>query len=139
MQIECTLTQSEGWWVAEVPFLEIATQGESRDDAVAMTIDAIQETVRAVFDKEISISVGCVQDNFFTLSFSDIPTLTSLALKNLRSSSGMTVRQLAGAVGTKGPNTVGQYERGIHEPSLTKLQKFLNAMGKDIKISIVDR
>ena len=138
MKLRGFLKKEKTWWIASVPSLDLASQGKTQSEAIEMVLDALGMLVHDLIEEHIELASGKLPDQQFWISTETPAPILCLMLKRLRQNAGVSVRKLAKDVGTKGANTVWQYERGTHEPSISKLQSFVQALGRDIELNIVD-
>lgn len=61
---------------------------------------------------------------------------TSAIVRELRTTSGTTQRELAELAGTSGP-TIALYERGTKEPRLSTLQRLASSVGLRVEVRVV--
>lgn len=119
-------------WIIEVPLLEIVTQGKSRSDAFDMMSDAITELANT---RGFTVTFSESTNGEFYVIPSDPGTLISLLLKRQRIINNKTLEDMADLLGYASHNTYYQYEKGIHIPSVEKLEEFLSAMNSDFNIT----
>lgn len=116
------------FWLAEVPSLDLLTQGTSRKNAIRMLIGAVEDLVHkpgfkaGAFDfvNEEIVIVG-----------SDTSAMVALMLKRQREMAGMTLMQVAKKLGSNSANAYAAYEQGKRSPSTDKLDKLLGALGSN--------
>lgn len=139
MKLRGNLIKDGKWWVATVPAVEVASQGKTQAEAIMMVMDAMALLIEDMSEEHIKLEAQKLPGKEFLVSTMTPTPIICLMLRNIRKKTGVSVRGLAKSVGTKGANTVFQFERGKHEPSISKLQSLMNALGRDIEINIVDR
>ena len=131
MEIEGRIFRSKGQWLAEVPSLDVMTQGESIDDALLMLKDAIVELMNSYFKEEVTqdfnVIVNVYKKGIIGLTTTDNKLMLALSLRRQREMSGSTVRQAAERLGSKSPNAYAQYEKGKVRISLDKYEQLLYA------------
>ena len=84
------------WWLVEVSFLDIMTQGKSRKEALEMIKDAVFEILKDSYqnlmDKKFQLTVNLYEDGVIGLGASDEKLLFALGLKRQRLKSGSSIR-----------------------------------------------
>lgn len=75
------------WWLAEIFFLDIMTQGKTRKEALKMLKDSIKELIKDSFEiskrKRINLTIHLYEDQMIGLGSSDNTLIFSLGLKRL--------------------------------------------------------
>jgi len=113
------------FWLAEVPILDLMTQGRTKKEAYDMVADMLESLV----DKEgFKIEVYKGEKDSFEVGASEPKHMVSLLLQRKREISGLSLAQVAGRLGMKSRNTYARYERGYSVPSIEKLDELLNAV-----------
>jgi predicted RNase H-like HicB family nuclease len=117
-------------WAVEVPILGVASQGRTRNDALAMIGDAVEMLVdRKGFEVTVFPGVG----DRFEIGASDQAALTALLLRRARLNAGLTLAEVAARLGARSLNAYARYEQGRATPSVEKLSQLLSAVipGRD--------
>lgn len=131
MELEGKIWKDGKFWLIEVPFLDIMTQGKTEKDALKMIKDAILELVASYFPaklvKKFDVSVTKYKDGVIGISTNDNKLLAAFSLIRQREISGLTVREASEKLGSKSPNAYGQYEKGTTNVTLDKFEKLLYA------------
>ena len=131
MEIEGRIFKNKGLWLAEVPSLDIMTQGESKDNILLMIKDAILDLTRSYFKEEVSkdfdVNVNLYKKGIIGITTTDNKLMLALSLRRQREISGSTVREAAERLGSKSPNAYAQYEKGKVRISLDKYEQLLYA------------
>jgi hypothetical protein len=118
--------RSGRYWAAEIPILDIATQGRSLVDAYAMIADAIE----ALADRPgFKARVYPGADGAFEIGASDDAALTALLLRRARARAGLSLAEVAARMGSKSINGYARYEQGRSVPSVAKLTQLYTAVG----------
>lgn len=125
MRIEGHLHKSGRWWAVEVPLLCLYTQGKSRNDAYAMVKDAIE---MAVGQDNFEATVFPGAGDSFSVAANDETALLAFALRQQRSSRGLTIRAVATRLGSTSPTAYSAYESGRRRPSFEKFTTLLRAI-----------
>lgn len=123
------------YWLAEIPILDIMTQGHSEKESYNMAIDAIESLINKK-DFEVEIYKG--KKGAFEISSSDSKSLISLLLQRKRESSGLSLAQVAARLGFTSRNSYARYEKGKTMPTLGKLSELLRAVDPSIDFVIND-
>ena len=116
------------FWLAEIPILDVMTQGYSRKEAFEMVGDLIE----TMADKEgFHVSVYSNRQEYFEIGSEDTRTLVSILLQRKRELSGLSLAQVAKKIGTSSRNAFARYERGKSIPSVEKLNELLHAVSPE--------
>lgn len=133
MELEGRVWKDEksSWWLVEVSFLDLMTQGKTRKEALRMIEDAIMELLKDSYarlvKKSFNISVSLYQNGVIGIGASDDKLLFALGLKRQRESSGSSIRDVAKRLNSSSPNAYARYERALVKPSLEKCDQLLRA------------
>jgi len=121
------------FWLAEVPILDLMTQGRTKKKAYDMVADMLESLV----NKEgFKIEVYKGKKDSFEVGSSEPKHMVSLLLQRKREMSGLLLAQVASRLGMKSRNTYARYEQGYSVPSVEKLDESLNAVCPQIDIVI---
>ena len=119
------------WWLVEIPFLDVMTQGKTRKEALAMIKDAVMELLKdsyeSFLDEHFILTVNRYEDGVIGLGASDDKVLFALGLKRQRLRSGSTIRDVSRRLKSKSPNAYARYERAQTRPSIEKYAELLHA------------
>ena len=121
------------FWLAEIPILDLMTQGLTKKEAYEMVADMIESLVNKDGFK-IEVYKG-KKDNF-EVGSSEPKHMVSLLLQRKRGLSGLSLAQVASRLGMKSRNTYARYEKGHSVPSVEKLNELLNAVSPKTDIVI---
>jgi predicted RNase H-like HicB family nuclease len=116
------------FWMVEVPELDIATQGKTKKDALAMIVDAIESLVNKAGFKAI---VESSTPNDFLVSANDPVQIMALFLKRQREAKHLTVREVAKKMKYSAHGTYAQYETGKSMPGIDLLDRFVKTVNPD--------
>lgn len=123
--------ENSSWWLIEVPFLDLMTQGRTRKEALMMVEDAIVELLidsySNLLKKNFRVSVSLYEDGVIGIGATDEKLLFALGLKRQREKSGSTIRDVVKRLKSKSPNAYARYERALVRPSLEKCDELLRA------------
>ena len=119
------------WWLVEISFLDVMTQGRSRKHALEMIKDAVMELLKDSYadllNKNFRLSVNLYENGVIGMGASDDTLLFALGLKRQRLRSGSTIRDVSDRLKSKSPNAYARYERAQARPSLEKYAELLHA------------
>lgn len=120
------------WWLVEVSFLDVMTQGRTRKEALEMIKDAILELLKDSYEvalnKNFQLTVSLYEDGIIGVGASDEMFLLALGLKRQRLRGGATIRDVSGRLKSKSPNAYARYERAKARPSFEKYAELLHAV-----------
>jgi len=116
------------FWLAEIPILDVMTQGHTRKEALEMAADMVE----TMANKEgFRVEVALVSGNEFEVGSTDHNSLISLLLKRKREISGLSLSQAAKRLGASSRNAYARYEQGRSNPTVDKLNELLYAVCPD--------
>jgi predicted RNase H-like HicB family nuclease len=119
------------WWLVEISFLDVMTQGRTRKEALMMIKDAVIELLKDTYDnlakKQFQIKVTLYADGVIGMGASEEKFLFALGLKRQRLRSGSTIRDASKRLKSKSPNAYARYENAHVRPSLEKYAELLHA------------
>jgi len=121
------------FWLAEVPILDLITQGRTKKEAYDMVADMLESLV----NKEgFKVEIYKEKKDSFEVGSSEPKHMVSLLLQQKREMSGLSLAQVVSRLGMKSRNTYARYERGYSVPSVEKLDELLNTVCPQIDIVI---
>lgn len=127
--------QKGAWWLVEVSFLNVMTQGKTRKEALEMIEDAVRELLLDSYPEQINkhfrLQVNLYENGTFGLGATDDKLLFALGLKRQRLLSGSTIRDVSDRLKSRSPNAYARYERGLVRPSIEKYAELLQAANPD--------
>jgi len=132
MKIQGTITKDSKseYWIVEIPFLCLHTQGMSRKDALHMAKDSVEE----LLDHQTKVSVTEATDDYFHVGAQDTALLVAAAIKQRK---GTSYREASLKIGSQSPNAVAQYALGKVSPGLDKLEELIQKLeDRDTEIVI---
>jgi predicted RNase H-like HicB family nuclease len=131
MELEGKVWKDEKFWLAEVPSLNVMTQGKTRKEALFMIEDAIIGLINCYFKEkageEFKIHVNDYKD-VIGITSTNTKLLMAFSLKRQREMSESTIQEVAERLGSKSPNSYAQYEKGKIRISLDKYEQLLEAV-----------
>jgi DNA-binding transcriptional regulator YiaG len=122
------------YWLAEIPILDLMTQGRTKKEAYEMVVDMLKTMVnKGGFD----IVLYKTEKDNFEVGSSESKHMITLLLQRKREISGLSLSQVSHRLGTKSRNSYARYEQGRSVPSVEKLNELLHAVcpGTDIVIN----
>ena len=121
------------FWLAEIPILDVMTQGYTKEEAFEMVLDM----VKAMVNREgFKVEIFKGKNGAFEVASSDSRHMISLLLQRKRQLSGLSLSQVADRLGFSSRNSYARYERGQTVPTLGKLGELLHAVNPDADIVI---
>jgi predicted RNase H-like HicB family nuclease len=127
MRFKGRLWKDGGFWLVEVPALDVMTQGRTKREAVEMVADAIEGYVdRRGF--KVDVFQGANGD--LEVGSKDAAALTALFLRRRRQASGLTLAEVAERLGARSHNAYARYEQGKSVPTVEKLAQLLAAVDR---------
>lgn len=125
MRFSGTIFKDGKFWLAEIPVLDLMTQGRTKKEAYEMVAD-MMETVVNKDDFKVTVYKG--KKNTFEVGSSEPKHMVSLLLQRKRELSGLSLAQVASKLGMKSRNTYARYEQGRSVPTVEKLDELLSAV-----------
>ena len=121
------------FWLAEIPILDLMTQGRTKREAYEMVADMLDTMVN---QKDFEITVFKGKKDTFEVGSSDAKYFVRLLLQRKRELSGLSLSQVASRLGMSSRNTYARYEQGKSVPSVEKLNDLLRAVCPETDIMI---
>ncbi|MBU1696725.1 MAG: helix-turn-helix domain-containing protein [Proteobacteria bacterium] len=113
------------FWLAEIPILDLMTQGRTKKEAYEMVADMLESLVNK---DGFKIEVYKGKKDSFEVGSLGPKYMVSLLLQRKREMSGLSLAQVASRLGMKSRNTYARYEQGNSVPSVEKLNELLKAV-----------
>ena len=123
------------FWLAEIPILDVMTQGYTQEEAVEMVADLI-ETMANKEGFQAELFLGA--DGLFEVGSTDPKVMIALLLQRKRELSGLSLSQAAEQLGASSRNAYARYEQGQSVPSIVKLNELLRAISPNTDFVISD-
>lgn len=139
MELEGKLWESGKLWLAEVPALEVMTQGFSREEALSMIADAIEGLVDCYFPNDsdgFKVNVIEYKRRVIGVSSSNNSLMLAFSLRRQREASKSTVREVSERLGSNSPNSYARYEKGRARISLDQYERLLQAVNPQQKFHL---
>lgn len=131
MELEGKVWKEDSWWIVEVSFLDVMTQGRTRKEALSMIKDAVLELLKdsyqEILGKSFKLQVNLYENGVIGMGATDDKLLFALGLKRQRMRSGSTIRDVSKRLKSKSPNAYARYERAQVRPSIEKYAELLHA------------
>jgi predicted RNase H-like HicB family nuclease/DNA-binding XRE family transcriptional regulator len=113
------------FWLAEIPILDLMTQGHTKKEAFEMAADMLETLVNKddfnveIFNKsKNSFEVGSLQPKY----------LISLLLQRKRELSGLSISQVTKRLGVSSRSTYARYEQGKSVPTIEKFNELIHVL-----------
>ncbi|MBF0273669.1 MAG: helix-turn-helix transcriptional regulator [Nitrospinae bacterium] len=119
------------FWLAEIPMLDVMTQGHTKKEAYEMVVDLLKSLHG---NHELHIELYKKIGGEFEIGFSSLKELIPLLLRRKREMSGLSLSQVAQRLGSSSRNAYARYEQGQSVPSVEKLNELLHALSPDTDI-----
>jgi hypothetical protein len=86
------------YWLAEIPILDLLTQGRTKKEAYEMVVDML----KTIVNKEgFNIELYKTEKDNFEVGSSESKHMISLLLQRKRESSGLSLSQVSNRLGTR--------------------------------------
>ena len=121
------------FWLAEIPILDLMTQGHTKGEAYEMVVDMLESLIN---NKEFKAEVFKKSKDTFEISSSEPKYMISLLLQRKREISGLSLAQVADRLGSSSRNSYARYEQGKSVPTVEKLHDLLHAVSPQSDIVI---
>ena len=121
------------FWLAEIPILDLMTQGHTKGEAYEMVVDMLESLINK---KDFKAEVFKRSKDTFEISSSEPKYMISLLLQRKREISGLSLAQVADRLGASSRNTYARYEQGKSVPTVEKLNDLLHAVSPQSDIVI---
>ena len=109
MRFSGKLYQDGDFWLAEIPILDVMTQGYSQEEAVEIVADLV-ETMAGEEDFQADVFLG--SDGIFEVGSTNPKVMISLLLQRKRELSGLSLSEAASQLGASSRNAYARYEQG---------------------------
>jgi DNA-binding XRE family transcriptional regulator len=142
MMLVGRIAKEEGpFWSAEVEAIGAFTQGRSRKEAFAMLGDLIETMVhRSGFSATVHEAGKADDGSISVLVDANEPALLAAqVLKYQREVHGLSLADVAKALGASSRNAYASYEQGRTEPTLSKYRELLHAVAPEMALIVETR
>lgn len=127
--------RAENSWVISFPSLDSETEGDSKEEAIAMGKDLILTYLQCHFEDQVGddFEVEIIEGTRGAVAAvaSDYKLLLSLFLIKQRELADMNLQETATQLGSRSRNSYKQYEKGKIDPSIGKLSGLIQAVNPD--------
>ncbi len=113
------------FWLAEIPILDLMTQGHTKKEAYEMVSDMLESLANK---ENFKVQVYKKSKDSFEVGSLEPRHMISLLLQRKRELSGLSLSQVANRLGVSSRNTYARYEQGRSVPSVEKLDELLHAV-----------
>jgi DNA-binding XRE family transcriptional regulator/predicted RNase H-like HicB family nuclease len=121
------------FWLAEIPILDLMTQGHTKKEAFEMVADMLESLVNK---KDFKVKIFIKSKNSFEVGSLQSKYLISLLLQRKRENSGLTISQVAKRLGVSSRSKYARYEQGKSVPTVEKFNELIHALCPNINIVI---
>ncbi len=128
MRFSGKIYKDDNFWLAEIPILDLMTQGETKQVAYEMVADMVESMVNR---DGFKVTVYKGDSDTFEIGSTDSKFLVSLLLQRKREVSGLSLSQVSNRLGMSSHNSYARYEKGNAVPSIEKLNALFNAVSPD--------
>lgn len=136
MWIEGTLEKDGRYWAVSIPALEAHTQGRTKKEAYFMAKDMLEGLAEAYgFDLDITVIPGA--GDTFRAGAVDTKTFTAFILRRWRQAHSLTLQEAAKRLGSTSLNTYARYEQGRSEPTISMMQRLIQAISPGEPLRLV--
>ncbi|VAW32373.1 hypothetical protein MNBD_CHLOROFLEXI01-716 [hydrothermal vent metagenome] len=135
MRFAGKIYQNGDFWLAEIPILDVMTQGYTQEEAMEMVADLV-ETMANTEGFHAELFLGA--DGIFEVGSTDLKIMIALLLQRKRELSGLSLSQAAEQLGASSRNAYARYEQGQSVPSIVKLNELLRAISPNTDFVISD-
>jgi DNA-binding XRE family transcriptional regulator len=135
MRFSGSIFKDGRYWLAEIPILDLMTQGRTKKETYHMVADMLESMVNK---EDFKITVFKGKKDSFEVGSSEPKYMVSLLLQRKRQMSGLSLAQVASRLGARSRNTYARYEQGRSVPSVEKLNELLHAVSPQTDLVITE-
>jgi hypothetical protein len=121
-------SETDKFWLAEIPSLDLMVQAARKKEIPDMVKDAVELLID---DSAFSATVTMI-DDFVFLDANDTKKLIALILKRQRQKKHLNLEEVASHLQARSINEYAQYEQGRHLPSFEKFEQLLKAIDPEL-------
>lgn len=133
MKFEGKIYKDGKFWLAEIPILDLMTQGRTKKEAYLMVVDMIESLVN---QENVGVKVHECPNGAFEVGSAESKHMISLLLKRKREISGLSLEQVAKRLGMASRNAYARYEQGKSIPTIKKLDELFGAVSPGTELVI---
>lgn len=136
MWIEGKLTRDGKFWMVDFPGLDAFTQGRTKKEAYEMAKDLLEGLAEVEgFDLDITVIPG--EGDMFRAGAVDTKGFTAFILRRWRKAHDLTLQETAKRLGSTSINTYARYEQGRSEPTISMMQRLIQAISPGEPLRLV--
>ncbi len=138
MILEGRFKKNNERWIGSIPDLNILDIQDSEKKLFLSLHKLINETLKSTNGGKLvnhTFSIKKMSRIKFFISFDESKYVTAILLKNLRNKEYLTQLKISELLKIE-KGSYGQYECAKREPSLSQFEKFLKALGYELKFCI---
>jgi transcriptional regulator with XRE-family HTH domain len=139
MVIPGEIEGEESLWGATVEAFGAYAVADSREAACESLATTVAELGDFYGIAGLEVTVTHDGEATLYLTANDSRRLLALLLRCQRSTNAMSLADATAELGAKSRNSYAQYEQGTIDPSITKLQELLDAVGPDFVVAVIPR
>lgn len=128
MRFSGKIYKDDNFWLAEIPILDLMTQGETKEEACEMVADMVESMVNR---NGFKVTVYKSDNDNFEIGSPDSKFLVSFLLQRKRQINGLSLAQVSSRLGMSSRNSYARYEQGKAVPSIEKLNDLFHAVSPD--------
>lgn len=125
MVVEGLVEKDGKFWIAEIPFIDVMTQGKTKKEAYLMAADAVKELLELNYT-EVIVYQGDSGKLYLQIENDD--KLLPFVLKRQRELKNLSLREVAKMAGDVSHQPYYKYETGKRALSYKVFQKYLKAI-----------
>ena len=128
MKFQGKIYKDGKFWLAEIPFLQLMTQGYTKKEVTEM----VEDLFRTLANKnDFEVNVTLYKNGYIEIGSNDTNAMIRILLQRKRQISGLSLSQVAKKLGSSSKNSYARYEQGRSTPSLEKLNKILHVLSPE--------
>jgi len=133
MRFSGKIYKDGNFWLAEIPILDLMTQGQTKKQAFEMVADMLESLVNK---KDFKVKIFIKSKDSFEVGSLQSKYLISLLLQRKRENSGLSISQVAKRFGVTSRSSYTRYEQGKSVPTVEKFNELIHALCPNINIVI---
>ncbi len=128
MKFQGKIYKDGKFWLAEIPFLQLMTQGYTKKEVIVM----VEDLFRTLANKnDFEVNVTSYKSGYIEFGSNDTNAMIRILLQRKRQISGLSLSQVAKKLGSSSKNSYARYEQGRSTPSLEKLNTILHVLSPE--------
>jgi hypothetical protein len=134
MKLQGKYYKDGGFWIAEVPFIQLMDQGRTKRECLGMIAASIKDLIG---NSGLQLEVDDHGAGVFSLSSPDAQAYAAFILRRLREAHGLTIREVAEALGMKSHTEYARHESGKTGMTIENFNRYVKALtSRDILFEI---